>query len=567
MLPTRTLRATALATPLVAALGLAGGSAAAQPGLDPTDQTETPFGPAPQPGGAQQKKPETHAATGAETPGIIPTQPAQLPEKPNEIPPSLLPELHSDFDDEYERGRSPVAERRYFGVYYEEESGDYSFRVAFPWWFERRQDGDRASLFGLNYFNRRSREHDADVFFPFFWKLRDGERHTTVVFPVLHGEWPTGHDNWIGPLVLEGAREETGTEYLHIPPLLTFSHRTARDGFQMVGPAYCKWQGGARCDARTADDIDLGLAPFYFYGRNDDSEYEVIPPLLHYFRYTEIGEAETDVWGPVWLERSREGGVTNVLPLFWHNWGENEAHTTVFPFVHYGWRGSSHTLATPLFVHHEAEDGADTFATYVYARHRGRTELDMVTPLFWWYRDPDIELSRLLALPFFYRNVSPRSDDWVAFPFAAHFLRHGISDDWWITPLFRHKTSITGWETDLLPIFYFGREATSTHLVVAPLLWDFASPKSRQTVFFPLYWRFGDRESVSQLVGQTYYHEEKVPGGTEWEVHFFPLWSWGESPQGHWWNLLYGLVGFTREGTMAKMRILYIPIELSEATR
>jgi len=40
--------------------------------------------------------------------------------------------------------------------------------------------------------------------------------------------------------------------------------------------------------------------------------------------------------------------------------------------------------------------------------------------------------------------------------------------------------------------------------------------------------------------------------------------SYGASPTGHGWNLLYGPAGYTQEGTMSKMRALDIPIKLSE---
>ncbi len=133
-----------------------------------------------------------------------------------------------------------------------------------------------------------------------------------------------------------------------------------------------------------------------------------------------------------------------------------------------------------------------------------------------------------------------------------------------MTPFFRHTTDLTGWETDIYPFFYMGRENKSTHLVVAPILWDFASPKSRATVVLPFYYRFAGEGSVTQLALNTYYKENRVRGGKEWEFHFFPLFSYGESPVGHWWNILYGLAGYTREGTMSKMRALYIPIQLSQ---
>jgi hypothetical protein len=188
----------------------------------------------------------------------------------------------------------------------------------------------------------------------------------------------------------------------------------------------------------------------------------------------------------------------------------------------------------------------------------------MYTPLVWLYRDPDIGLDRKLILPFFYRNTSPRSSDIAVFPLFAHFERPGLSETTWVTPFFRHTKDVTGWETDIFPFFFSGRSNQSSHLVVAPLLWDFASPRSRATVILPAYFRFADRNSVTQVALNTFYREKQVAGGTDWEFHFFPLFSYGESPNGHFWNILFGAAGFTREGTMTKMRTLYIPIPLSD---
>ncbi len=79
----------------------------------------------------------------------------------------------------------------------------------------------------------------------------------------------------------------------------------------------------------------------------------------------------------------------------------------------------------------------------------------------------------------------------------------------------------------------------------------------------PALYRFSDDSSVSQLALNTYYKEKKVEGGKDWEFHFFPAFSFGHSPTGHWWNVLYGLAGYSQEGSAARMRLLYIPIKLS----
>ena len=46
-------------------------------------------------------------------------------------------------------------------------------------------------------------------------------------------------------------------------------------------------------------------------------------------------------------------------------------------------------------------------------------------------------------------------------------------------------------------------------------------------------------------------------------MHVFPAFSYGETPNGHWWNVLYGLAGYTRRGDFAQIRTLWIPITVS----
>lgn len=542
------------------------------PGPPPTP----PSGGAPKPSGAPGE-PEMHAASTEE--GILQgqTQEPSLPEDPLAVPPQVARRIGTNDRLEPELGRGTKVERDWYGLYYRERSGGYQFQTVFPFWAERRMPNDRATLISPLFYQRRSTDVDADVLFPFFWRLRDEDTRTTVVGPFMHREAtgvpaapgrparPGRHDNWLFPLFFEGESDD-GSGYFHVPPLLTFTQHTARSGFNLAGPLFCKWRGGPTCDPRSADNIDLGVAPLYFYGRSESSEYEVIPPLLHYYHYSDVGDSWTNLWGPVLRQHDRDGDVFNIMPIYWRNWGKNEDHTTVFPLFHYGYKGNSSLLVTPLFLNARGENNEHTFVTWGYARYRGRTELDMITPLYWHYRDPDIKLDRRLILPFYYRNTSPRSDDIALFPFYGRFHRPGISDTTWITPLIRHTTDLTGWETDIYPLFFMGREYNRTHLVLAPLLWDFASTKGRQTVVLPFYYRFADTAegSVTQVALNTYYKEQRVRGGKDWQFHLFPLFSYGETPGGHWWNILYGLAGFTREGAMTKMRAFYVPITLSE---
>jgi hypothetical protein len=520
---------------------------------------------------AASKKPEeeTHAASSTEAVQSLQTQEPQLPPNPLEIPKDVRERIGTDFSRDLEKGRGPTMERDFYGLYYQEKSGDYRFRTIFPpLWAERKMPDDRASIFGF-YYNRRGKDHTADVLFPFFWRLRDYNTTTTVVLPFVHRERketkdePGGTDNWLLPFAFSGESTD-GHGYFHVPPLLTFAQHSARGGLNISGPMFCRWKGGPACDRRTADAMDLGLAPFYFYGKDETSEYEAIPPLLHYYRYNELGDKSLNIWGPVIVRHSNEMDAVGVLPFYYRSWAKNEASTTVFPFFHYSYKGDSNLLVTPLFVKAKGDDGSTTLASWVYAKYRGRTELDMFTPLYWQYRDPDIGLDRKLAVPFFYQSTSPRSRDLVAFPFYARFQRTGLSDQIWVTPLFRHVGDVSGWETDVFPFLLLGRKNDTSHTIIAPVFWDFTSPHSRITVAAPLYVRIADDKSVLQVAGNTFYREKQVPGGTDWEFHFFPLFSYGESPGGHFWNVLYGLAGYSHLGTASTMKFLYIPIKLSD---
>lgn len=549
-------------------------------------RAQDPFGPGIMPGGmpgsggpppssAPPKPPpgtpEMHAATTGEESFAAPGAEPSLPERPLEVSKFVRERIGTDLPVErLELGRGDETLRRFYGPYYEEISARYRFRLAFPVWAERVQPSrsnpdvsDRASLFGGLYYNRRSAEHADDVLFPLFWNLRnplEGSR-TTIVGPFVNRVAPDERDNWLAPLYFTGKRKHGG--YTLIPPLLTYTHSNAKGGFNLIGPLFCSWDGGPGCDTRTAQNIDFGIAPLYFFGQNAETKYEVIPPLLHYYRYNDRDLSWVNVWGPYYRRHTQQRDMLHLLPLYFSIWGNNERHTTVLPFFHYGWSGNASLFVNPLYVLAKGEKGESTFATWGYARYRGRTELDMITPLYWRYRDPDIDLDQHLFFPFLYTRTSPRESTQVFFPFWARSERFGISRTTWITPLFRHSTDLRGFSTAINPIVYFGRDARSTHTVIAPFFWDFANPRSRTTIALPFYFRFADTEGVSQLVGNVFYRDRKLSNGLDWELHIFPAFSYGETPDGHWWNVLYGLAGYTRRGATTTMRTLWIPITLS----
>src|SRR5262249_32612036 len=140
---------------------------------------------------------------------------------------------------------------------------------------------------------RRSKDFDADVVFPAFWRVRDRENNVVVVGPLAHREAPGEHDNWLAPLVFEGERKDGG--YFHAPALLTTSHWNAAGAFTLAGLYFRD---------RTGSDVDMGVAPFYFHGDNGNLDgnarsYTLIPPLLYFHNAHELDQSTMTVIGPV----------------------------------------------------------------------------------------------------------------------------------------------------------------------------------------------------------------------------------------------------------------------------
>lgn len=539
---------------------------------------------APQSGGkkkkaAPQKKvtdeeSELHAAAGASDTVLGSGAEPSLPANPLALTKPTWERIGTDVAlDDQQTGRAAQTERRFYGLYYSEDSGAQHLKLTLPpVWANRKQPSrtnpavvDDASIYGMFYYRRRSAEAADDVLFPLFWNLRDpskGER-TTVVGPFVNRRTPTGRDDWFAPLYFTGDHGASG--YSLIPPLLYYNGWDKKGGTVWAGLGYCTWTGGKRCDTRTAKSIDFGVAPFYFYGQSSESAYELIPPLIHYYRYNDRDLSWVDTWGPVYRSHTQERDALHVAPFYWSLWKPGARYTTIFPLFHYGYDKDSWLLANPLFVLGKGSKGESTFATWLYARYRGRTQLDMVTPLYWDYRDPDAGLTQRLLFPVWYSRQSPRESTRALFPLWAHSHRFGLSTTTWITPLFRHSHDLRGWSTSIYPVFYFGRNGKQSHSIIAPLFFDFVGTESRTTVAFPVYWRFSDIKSVTHVVGNFYYHERKLHSGKEWEVHAFPAFSYGNTPDGHFFNILYGLAGYTRRGSETTVRVLWIPIHTGTA--
>jgi hypothetical protein len=551
-----------------------GGGAGGQGGPTQTRPTRNkPVGPQRGPGGddEDQQGPSPSARPGGE-----PT--AQAPQDPLAIPEGVKSRIGTDYD-----GDPPGAEgklhRRFFPLY-EERRGDYQLRLVPPLYLEHTRgldpatgrdtpNTDRESLTGLLFYQRRSPKTDADILFPAFWRVRDRQNHVLVLGPLAHREAPAEHDNWLAPLFFEGSRSDGG--YFHSPALLTTSHWGPKGAFTLVGPYFRN---------RTLRDVDWGIAPFVFHGDNGDLDgarktYTLIPPALYFHRERELDESQLTVIGPVISESNAKRSIFDVAPFFFsikgkpESGGVRESHLTLFPFFHYGTSPEKNLLVVPGYLR-RVTPTTDTLITPFFSHATTRNKATSLTvagpivPIYYRSTDIDVGFDGLGIFPFYYGSSSPRGRTLLT-PLFGRFESYNISRTYWLFPNVTYTRDLGGWETDIHPLVYLGRDKSSSHAVFAPVFWDFANPKGRTTIGFPLYWRFADSVdgTVTQVAANTLYRERRVSGGTDWQFHLLPLFSYGQSPSGYWWNVLFGLAGYDRDAGTSKIKAFWVPITVS----
>ena len=85
------------------------------------------------------------------------------------------------------------------------------------------------------------------------------------------------------------------------------------------------------------------------------------------------------------------------------------------------------------------------------------------------------------------------------------------------------------------------------------------------SVFFPLGAHWRTERGHSTIVLNTYYHRGTGEYEGAWRFDFWPLLSFGRPrPQDLEWAVVYGLVGYSREGINRTLRLLWgivIPLE------
>jgi len=438
----------------------------------------------------------------------------------------------------------------------------------FPLFYSKRRPDDRELVVGLYYLRRG--EVDADVLFPIFWNVRGDDRFTLSIPPFyLHQEGGEGVHG-LAPLYFVG---RFGAErYTLIPPLLTFTWRNADAAFTLVT---LYWR------RRDRDQIRSGLFPLIWHGRDPGGGHDVVFPFFFRFR-NHLDDKTVTVIPPVYLREESDRSDWGIAPVLFHGENDEGDYWTIPPLLfHFERFDDDLKIVTPLFGYAE-DEGGSTFVSWLYQNHRGDTRLDAVAPLFFWHRDTRDGSSALMVTPLFWHLENPASYTTVLFPLFGQSGTRGVERLWltplaarhedqrentavtWVFPTFQTRREPDTFIFNLHPLLYVKRAPEQNHVILPPLLVDIERPEKeeRRSVAFPVFWRFEDQGEITQVALNTYYRRYREDGNMGWEFHFFPLFAFGKPrPDHHWWNILYGLVGYRRQGPYAQTQLFYVPFQ------
>jgi hypothetical protein len=433
--------------------------------------------------------------------------------------------------------------------------------LAPPFYYRSRTaDVSGGGIFPLLLFWGRAPDSSYQVQVPFFWRVQDGDRTTTVAPPFLWRRTSPGQRLTIAgipPLWAYVGRDGDAVSAGLFPLVFV---RKGEPSHQVVFPLF--WRFADRASTSTtvvplfhhtsgADRSATALLPLLtFWGRQGESAYAVQFPF--FWRFTKRDETSTTLFPLFHHQRDKAGSALFTLLAGAQRSGDNR-FWYIGPLLHGEGPQRDFTAIVPLgWTTHDRAAGTQSrfFLPLLHYASRSPTESLSTTLLLYWHH-ADQEASQRLLLPLFYQ-----------------FDRPGVASTTILLPFYaRHRNEVDDTTTTLLPLFYRRVNRQDTTTVGFPLYWSFQSPERGTSMLLPFYvhlrrpaWR------ATYVFPTVYYRTGQGPAAGTSELHVFPFWEHAtRRPGDTFWQALLGVLGYERIGRNRYLKLLFIPFELTPA--
>ena len=233
-----------------------------------------------------------------------------------------------------------------------------------------------------------------------------------------------------------------------------------------------------------------------------------------------------------------------------------EEHTTLFPLFHYGRDPDSSLFVLPGYYRRVTHDGRHAPVAVLLARARRATARRRSRPPARSCRSGGTTATATSACtPGRSRRSSTRPtarpDTTGSTPLAGRFETYGAVAHVWVFPTLTLNTNDrTAGRTT------FTRSSTSAAATTRRTRSSRRSsgtsrPDGPHDHRLPRLLALRRRAGRLGHAGRRQHalHAEARRGGHDWQFHLVPLFSYGEDPHGYFWNVLFGLAGYSHDGT------------------
>ncbi len=485
--------------------------------------------------------------------------------------------------------------------------------VYFPlyWRFRAQHENAKTDVVLQTYWNRSDRGHNfgfAPLVFlgrdtkekteyqvvpPLFWRFASEDQSFLLAGLYYHRAKKEDYDLGLPPLFFAG-RDRFETYLVVLPPFYWhFENEITYETTSVVPPAF--W-------GTTEHGWRFGLIPLLYLARDKDRDHTLLGPLYYGTRWPHKDQFGEDVG------HGRSHYFPLLLTYFRKAPGLTHHGSSIF-YHYYEKEGDYMRMYSPLvwmWGNHRTDDRSWLVPPVAYVRRSPVRDDTMLGLVYWDFHEHHKERTFAIA-PLFARNWSLYENRWRM----------------WVAPTFDFGVRPKGYHFRLHPLFYLGKDGANSHLVIPPLFWKFKSEEDNDTVFFPLFWRFEDlkykdtstvvfpfwwdfddprKQKRSQVAFPFYWdfsrgktgsrtvvipplfwrdkdpdstmtgvlnvvhHKGREKGNRFWNFKIFPIVEFGHPPvpQGAYWSVLGGLAGWRRQGSAKRLKILWIPFDLSE---
>ena len=492
----------------------------------------------------------------------------------------------------------------------------YAFR---PLIFSTESDSSRdfrktSVLWPLNRYEREGDRLDMNLML--YWHGRDGSRAYTTVFPVYwerEGEDPTYLYLWpFYGKYCKGSYTEYSTCYpffrygsdpqdeeidVHLFwPIMNY-HRSPGYLLHRVLPFY---------EYEKGPDVSGGFIFPYYWRDAPDLHARGVIPLWYSSREP---DAKTDAVFPLYFNRETDDGTLRLLLPLYGAWAERGASLQVILPVYYDYERDDFGLRSGFPVYWDYRDGPFSFTSIfpVYYRSRdaglpsdfeyyfpvyGTYRIGdsyarhlLFMPLFSQYRDEALQVEgwdmlwpllhyekgpdrfSLRALPFLWKEDSPKSSLTVGFPFYFSYQDAGGSL-YHVVPFYgKHTKGESYVQTFLLGPVYIATRDTENELertdVLFPLFSSLRQGDTMRSWLFPLYYHREDAMShmtfASPCLLPPYYYTDHEPNARR--VHLWPFYHFSMQGDYSEYGTLWPLVRYgkddAKEVTRSQILLFY----------